>query len=250
MLKKFFLILVAILLFIGFTSYVNADTNFSFEENSINVVLNGTKYIFYNGGTGNITWSSEDNSIASVDKDGKVSGLKIGETTISATRGEETATCEVNVIYDSIQIGANGFNYISKTSLVLTEHDSEDLYATVKDWKNETVNDAVVNWKSSDSSIVKIDSKTGKITAVKSGTATITAEATGVIDTCEVTVYDAPEFTDFKNAKYETSFDNNYSENLKISGITPKDDTRHSYYYIITSNKTKPKLVLKRRNYR
>ena len=247
MLKKFSVILIAILLLLGLSSNVNAETNFSFEQNSIDVKLNGTKYISYSGGTGTVTWTSGDTSIATVDN-GTVRGLKIGETTITATRGDETATCNVKVVYNSIQIGANESNSVSKVNLVLNEHDTETLIATVKDGAYEKVKNAVVNWKSSDSSIVTIDTSSGKMNAVKSGTVTITAEAAGVSDTCEVTVYDAPNFTDFKNAKYETSL-NGYTENLKISGITPKDSTGYNYYYIITSSNTKPELVLKHRKY-
>lgn len=247
MIKKFSMILIAFLLLLGLSSSVNAETNFSFEQDSVDVRLNGTTYILYNGGTGTVTWTSGDTSIATIDN-GKVSGLKIGETTITATRGNETASCTVKVIYDSIKIGANEYNSVSKVNLVLNEHDTETLVATVKDGVYEDVNNAVVNWKSSDSSIVTIDATTGKMNAVKSGAATITAEAAGVSDTCEVTVCDAPDFTDFKNAKYETSL-NGYTENLKISGITPKDSFNNSYYYMITPNNIKPTLDIVGRLY-
>lgn len=250
MLKKlyFILILISTFLLLGLNSNVNAETKFSFVQDSDNVSLNGTKYLLYSGGTGKITWTSGDTSIATVDN-GNVRGLKIGETTITATRGDETATCKVKVVYDSIQIGANEYSSVSKVNLVLNEHDTETLIATVKDGASKIVNDAVVNWKSSDSSIVTIDSITGKMKAVKSGTATITVEAAGVSKTCNVTVYDAPYFTDFKNAKYETSL-NGYTESLKISGVTPKDSIEYNYYYIITSSNTKPELIVKHRKNR
>ena len=227
---------------------VNAESNFSLDKDSVDVTLNGTKYISYSGGTGTVTWSSADTSIATVDN-GSVKGLKIGATTITATRGNETATCKVKVVYGSIQIGANEYNTVSKVNLVLNEHNTETLVAEVKDGASKNVNNAVVNWKSSDNTIVTIDASSGKMNAVKSGTATITAEAAGVTDTCEVTVYDAPDFTDFKNAKYETSL-NGYTENLKISGVTPKDSSEYNYYYIITSSNTKPKIIVKHRKYR
>lgn len=246
--SKGLIISIMVILFIMICNVrVNAESSFSLEQDSVDVTLNGTKYISYSGGTGTVTWASEDTSIATVDN-GTIRGLKIGQTTITATRGDETDTCTVKVIYSSIQIGANEYNSVSKVNLVLNEHDTETLIATVKDGAYENVNNAVVNWKSSDSSIVTIDATSGKMNAIKSGTVTITAEAAGVSDTCEVTVYDAPDFTDFKNAKYETSL-NGYTENLKISGVTPKDSSGYNYYYIITSSNTKPELIVKHRKY-
>lgn len=47
--------------------------------------------------TDTIVWSSEDNGIATVDSNGKVSGVKVGKTTITAACGGKTATCKVIV---------------------------------------------------------------------------------------------------------------------------------------------------------
>lgn len=49
------------------------------------------------GTTDNVIWSSEDKTIATVDSNGKVSGVKVGETTITATCGNQTASCKVIV---------------------------------------------------------------------------------------------------------------------------------------------------------
>lgn len=242
--KYLIITIILIALITIFNGKVYAETSkFSFDKESVDVTLNGTKYISYTGGTGSITWSSSDTSIATVNN-GVVKGLKIGETTITAKRGEETASCKVKVIYNSLQIGGNESKNVSKVNLILNEHDTENLYATVKDNEYKEVSNAQVKWTSSDSTIVTVDSNSGKIKALKAGTANITATAAGVTDSCEVTVYSAPEFTNFTNAKYETSL-NGYSENLKISGITPKDSIGYNYYFMITPNSTKPELVTK-----
>lgn len=47
--------------------------------------------------TDKVVWSSAENTIATVDSNGKVSGVKVGETTITATCGNQTASCEVTV---------------------------------------------------------------------------------------------------------------------------------------------------------
>lgn len=47
--------------------------------------------------TDKVVWSSKDKTIATVDSNGKVSGVKVGETTITATCGNQTSSCKVIV---------------------------------------------------------------------------------------------------------------------------------------------------------
>ena len=44
-----------------------------------------------------VTWSSSDETIATVDNNGKVTGIKEGEATVTAKAGDKTATCKVTV---------------------------------------------------------------------------------------------------------------------------------------------------------
>lgn len=239
--KKLIIIMLAIFFMIIFNFKVYAaDTAFSLNKESMDVRLNGKGYLSYSGGTGTVTWSSSDTSVATVEN-GTVNGLKIGKATITATRGTETASCEVNVVYNMLTIGGNAGKSVSKVNLILGEHDSEKLIAKVTDDSYKEITNASVTWKSSDTSIVTVNSTSGEIKAVKPGTATITATAAGVSDTCEVTVYNGPKFTDFSNAKYETSL-NWTTETLSITGITPSED-KTNYYYVITSNNSKPNIV-------
>lgn len=217
------------------------ETPLSLSEESLEIALNGTKYLYCSGGVigESVTWESSDTSVATVE-DGTVSALKIGTTTITATKGNETASCEVNVVYSYITIGGNNGDSISNVNLILKEHETEQLYTTVKDYDFADVADAQVEWSSNDSSIVTVEKDTGLITAQKAGKATITAKAAGVTDTVEVNVFNAPEFTDFSNATYKSELDYDI-ETLQISGIEPNDSD--GYYYVITPNESKPNII-------
>lgn len=125
--KIVFIIVVTILILTLFNIKVYAeDTKFSLSEESIEVNLNGTKFLSYSGGSGSVTWESNDPSIATVNN-GTIDGKKIGTTTITATRGNETASCTVNVVYNSLTIGGNEGKSVSSVNLILGEHDTETL---------------------------------------------------------------------------------------------------------------------------
>lgn len=131
-----------------------------------------------------ITWSVADNKVANVDsKTGKITAVAVGETTVTAKVPDgTTATCKVTV-KDTTK-GETKIT-LNKTTLELdlSGTKEEQLTATVKP------EELAVTWTSSNIKIVKVDSKTGKVTAVGEGTATITAKALdGTTATCKVTV--------------------------------------------------------------
>ena len=72
---------------------------------------------------------------------------------------------------------------LSKPSLTLMEGESETLTATVSP---DNATDKTVSWSSSNPSVATVEE--GKVTAMKEGEATITAEAGGKTATCNVTV--------------------------------------------------------------
>jgi len=78
---------------------------------------------------------------------------------------------------------------LNKTKLLLEEGDTETLSATVKP---DDATDKTVTWTSSDNSIAIVDNS-GKVTAVKEGSVTITAKAGEMSDNCALTVKNAPE---------------------------------------------------------
>ena len=127
-----------------------------------------------------VTWLTSDAAIATVDNEGNVTAISVGEATITATCGDKSATCKVTVnpiLADSITL--------DKTELTLTIGASEKLTATVLP---DDVTDKTVSWSTSDASIATVDTE-GNVTAISVGEATITATCGDKSATCKVTVY-------------------------------------------------------------
>ena len=131
-------------------------------------------------------WKSSNQSIAHIDADGRLSALSAGTVTITATTtdGGLTAACEVTVYTPYIDVTSVTLN---KYSLNFIEGESETLTATVMP-VNAT--DKSIVWSSSNTMVATVDN--GLVTAVKEGSATITAAAGGKTANCTVTV-SAPE---------------------------------------------------------
>ena len=123
-----------------------------------------------------VTWSSSDESVVKVDN-GKVTAVKSGKATVTAKCGGKTAECVVTVTVPVSSIT------LDKTTLSLAVGESATLTATVKP---DDATDKTVTWSSSDESVVKVDN--GKVTAIKSGKATVTAKCGGKTAECVVTV--------------------------------------------------------------
>ena len=134
-------------------------------------------------GNKNVTWSSSDETVATVDNAGKVTAIAAGTTTITVTTEDsgKTATCEVTVSSKAV----TGVS-LDKTMLSLVTGDSETLTATVAP---DDAGNKNVTWSSSDETVATVDDA-GNVTATGKGTATITVttEDGGKTATCVVTV--------------------------------------------------------------
>ncbi len=119
-----------------------------------------------------VTWKCNKKSIATVDDKGKVTALKPGEAIITASSDGSSATCKLTVKKPSIEL--------NKSQVTLYRGDSCQLSATVSSGIRPT-------WKTNRKSVAIVDDN-GVITAIKHGTATITAKVDGVEKRCEVTV--------------------------------------------------------------
>ena len=119
-----------------------------------------------------VTWSSSDNSIATVNAEGVVTAIKEGTATITATTNDGSnlkATCTVKV--SIMPVASITLNITEKT---LEEGETINLTASVLP---ANASNKSLAWTSSDENIATVDAN-GLVTAVKEGTATITAKAT------------------------------------------------------------------------
>lgn len=130
-----------------------------------------------------VTWHSDDESVATVSANGKVTGTKEGTATITATCANVSATCRVTVN----PIPASNIE-ITSGNVTLTIGSSTKLAAKVSP-DNTTHPD--VDWSSSDTGVATIAAD-GTVTAVSLGTAIITAKCGNVSATCTVTVIPVP----------------------------------------------------------
>ncbi len=118
----------------------------------------------------NVKWTSSNSKIATVDSKGKVTAKALGSVTITATAldgSKEDATCDIRVVREVTSISLN------KGSMSLYVGSRQTLKATIKP-TNATYK--TPNWKSSNTSVATVDSS-GVVTALKAGTALITASA-------------------------------------------------------------------------
>ncbi len=144
-----------------------------------------------------VTWTSSDKSVVTV-INGRITAVGAGAATITATTSNgKTASCSVTVNEPAPEIIEVTSVSLNKTSLTLEIGESETLTATVLP-SNAT--DKSVTWTSSDLSVATVED--GKVTAIGSGIATITATTSnGKMAICRVTVNAAvPEITQVEGA--------------------------------------------------
>ena len=135
-----------------------------------------------------VVWTSDNESIATV-ADGIVKGVAEGETTIKATVGGKTATCNVTVTKSS-EIPVIRTEY-SEMNLYSGDEFDFEVYAKWKNKKIEAVYDCMVK---SGGDVVKMEKGTDgifKVVALKAGTAEYTVSATAI----GTTVYADVKFT-------------------------------------------------------
>ncbi len=138
-----------------------------------------------NASNKNVTWTSSNSSVASVDANGNVTALKAGTSTITVRTNDGGYTSQCSITVNAKVYPVTGVS-LSKTSLTMTEGDTQTLTATITP---SNASNKSVSWTSSNSTVASVDAN-GKVTALKAGTATITVRTSdgGYTSQCSITV--------------------------------------------------------------
>lgn len=184
-----------------------------------------------NAANKNVTWSSSDENVAKVNKNGRVTAVAEGTAVITVTteEGNFKASCKVTVKANAPEeIDVESVS-LDKTTLTLKPGTSDTLTATVAP---EDATDKSLRWTSSNTNVATVDA-TGKVTAVGNGTAVITVSTVdgGFTAQCTVTVSeDKPEIVAVENVtldKTSASLEVGETEQLTAT-VKPADAANKS----------------------
>ena len=167
-----------------------------------------------------VTWSSNNETVATVDNNGKVTAKAAGEATITAKVGDKQVTCNVKVTAAEVAVESVT---LDQSSLELIAGKEATLTATVKP---DNATNRTVAWESDATNVATVDNS-GKVTAVSEGTATITAKAGEQTATCKITVTKA----DVKVTQITISGKNTLNVNettTLIANVQPGDATNNT----------------------
>ena len=133
-----------------------------------------------------VTWTSSDDTVATVDKNGVVTAVSAGTAVITVTTedGSLTASCTVTVT-----VPVTGVS-LDKDEMSLTVGETGTLTATVAP---EDASNSNITWTSDNADVATVD-ENGVVSAVSAGTAviTVTTEDGSLTASCTVTVTPKP----------------------------------------------------------
>lgn len=139
------------------------------NKTSIKVVVGAKEQVKVTGTSAKVTWKSANKSIATVDNNGYIKGIKKGSTKVYATVSGKRYTCNVKVESASISSKTKSVTVGKSFTLKLNGNTQK------------------VTWSSNNSKVASVSSS-GKVKGVAAGKATITAKVDNKKFTCAVTV--------------------------------------------------------------
>ncbi len=123
-----------------------------------------------------VTWSSNNNAVATVNATGVVTGVAAGQTAIKATLNAIIFTTA------SVTIVANNslatITLSPATEIELAKNQNAAITAVGKDANGNVIPGVVFNWTTANASLVMVNN--GQVTGVAYGTANVTASAAGI----------------------------------------------------------------------
>jgi len=185
----------------------------------------------YNATRSALKWSSSDTSIATVNSNGLVSGVKAGSAKITVTdsSGSIKAVCTVTVRDDTRPVVSIA---LSKQTLALNVGSTSSLTVSVSP-SNAVLKG--VTWTSNSSAIARVEPG-GRIVPVSAGTATITAisDSGAKVASCVVTVSVPVKSVALAEQRFTLKIGETYQ---LYPLITPSDATDQTVTYTAKSTK-------------
>lgn len=130
-----------------------------------------------------VEWTSSDDTVVSVDQSGNITAKGAGTATVSASVGGFTTSVDITVVVPLTDIS------LDAESIQLRKNETQTLHVLFT--PTDTTDDTMVTWTSSDSTVASVN-KNGTITALKEGTAVITAAVGKLTAECKVLVQEVP----------------------------------------------------------
>ena len=221
------------------SSEVVDPESISLSETTKTLDLNGTKEftltatITPSNANTSLTWASSKPDVATVTKNGKVTAVAKGTTTITVTTANgKTATCNVTVVNTETGDVLPKSISLSETAKTLDLNGTKEFTLTATITPSNANKENTLTWTSSKPDVATV-TQDGKVTAVAEGTTTITVKtANGKTATCTVTVTKSlvKNIVDIKYSTKDTTSNNvtvTITSNIKLKfkpGWTLSDD--------------------------
>ena len=170
-----------------------------------------------------ISWSSNNEAVATVSEDGTVTAKSVGTAVITATSTNgKTASCTVTVEKKLIPITEVS---LSESAVGIIEGNTHKLTATVL--PENTTDSKSISWSSNNEAVATV-SEDGTITAKSAGTAVITATSeNGKTASCTVTVNKKNTYTGLRDVDGQLKYFNNGNIDTTYTGFADYEGSRH-----------------------
>ena len=172
-----------------------------------------------------VSWSSSNVAVATVDLMGKVTAKSAGTAIITATtENGMTASCTITVNKKDTNIAITEVR-LNKSAETLVVVETTTLTATVL--PENTTDSKNVSWSSGNSEVAIVDVN-GTVIAKSTGTAVITATTTnGKTASCTVTVNKKDTYTGLRDVDGQLKYFNNGNIDTTYTGFADYEGSRH-----------------------
>lgn len=174
-----------------------------------------------------VSWSSSDETVATVDASGLVTAVAEGSATITVTTNDGGFTATAEVIVEDNRIFAEGINVLPE-SLVLSIGGNQQMSI---EFDPEDALPLDVTWSSDNDSVATV-SETGLVTAHASGNATITATTVGGAFSSSATItVEAPPVPPFQETVAGEATGNPDEYNSTWFGLFQTSENHHHWVW-------------------